>query len=68
MIEGNHHCIKSMPSQSQPLAYIPISQTLQPRFYRRSTQWGCPAIERQRFDLLEVHFGILKTIILTGEG
>ncbi|WP_083618127.1 hypothetical protein [Planktothrix serta] len=56
-----------MPSQPQPISYIPVSQTLQPRCHRRLTQWGCPPIERQRFDLLEVHFGILKTIILTGE-
>ena len=56
-----------MQSQSQPLSYIPLSQTLQPCFHRRSTQWGCPVIKRTTFDPLEVHFGILKTIILTGE-
>lgn len=67
MIKGNSHCIKFMQSQSQPLSCIAVSQTLQPCFHRRSTQWGCPAIKRTTFDPLEVHFGILKTIILTGE-
>ena len=67
MIKGNSHCIKSMQSQSQPLSCIAVSQTLQPCFHRRSTQWGCPVIKRTTFDPLEVHFGILKTIILTGE-
>jgi hypothetical protein len=48
--------------QTQRISDIPGYQTLSPRL----SQWSYP-VKPNTFDLLEVHFSILKTMILTRE-
>lgn len=55
-----------MQTQSQPISCIPCYQTQKSRLNPFSTQWASP-IKPQNFDLLEVHFSILKAMILTRE-
>lgn len=55
-----------MKTQAQPISDIPCYQTLQLRFNHRLTQWNSP-VKPKTLDPLEVHFSILKNMILTRE-
>ncbi len=55
-----------MQVQPQPISYISLSSTFQPRQFSSSGQWSVP-IQSKNFERLEIHFSILKTLIFTRE-
>lgn len=55
-----------MQVQPQPVSYIPLSSTFQPRQSSSAQQWSVP-VESKNFERLEIHFSILRTLILTRE-
>lgn len=55
-----------MQVQPLPVSYIPLSSTFQPRQSSPSQQWSVP-VEPKNFERLEIHFSIVRTLILTRE-
>lgn len=50
----------------QPISYIPFSASIQSRTSSSSQHWYFPT-ESKNFEQLEVHFSILRILILTRE-
>lgn len=55
-----------MQVQPQPLSYIPCSGTIQPRKSSSSQHW-CFPVAYKSFERLEIHFSILRLLIITQE-